>query len=89
MVKKAKKASLKSGGNDGAKQNKSKMGFLGRTFNFFKEMKSELKKVVWPTKKKLFNGMFAVFAMVFVVSTIVVLSDFTFRQLLSKLIGSV
>ncbi len=91
MVKKAKKASLKNGSSDGGKQvdTKSKLGFLGRAFTFLKEMKSELKKVVWPTKKKLFGGMFQVLAMVFIIAVIVVLSDLTFRHLLNILIRSV
>jgi len=91
MVKKAKKTSLKGISSDDGKQikTKNKLGFLSRAFTFLKEMKSELKKVVWPTKKKLFSGIFQVLAMVFVVAVIVVLSDLTFRHLLNILIRSV
>ena len=43
--------------------------------NFFREMKSELKKVVWPTKKELINNTCAVIAFVVI---IVFMLDFCF-----------
>lgn len=68
------------------KQN-NKVGVFKRIFNYFKEMKSELKKVVWPTKKNVFNGIITVFIMVFIVILIVIPSDFVFSRLLKMLIG--
>jgi len=38
---------------------------------FFKDMKSELKKVVWPTKRQVINNTLLVVALVIVVSLIV------------------
>ena len=34
----------------------TKLGFGGRTQKWFREMRSELKKVVWPTPKQLVNN---------------------------------
>ena len=34
----------------------TKLGFGGRTAKWFREMKSELKKVIWPTRQQLFNN---------------------------------
>ena len=34
----------------------TKLGFGGRTKKWFREMRSELKKVVWPTPKQLVNN---------------------------------
>ena len=38
------------------KKDESKPGFFKRVAKWFREMKSELKKVVWPTPKQLFNN---------------------------------
>ena len=38
------------------KKDESKPGFFKRIGKWFREMKSELKKVVWPTKKELTNN---------------------------------
>lgn len=43
---------------------------------WFREMKSELKKVVWPNGKQLFNNTLIVLASVLVVGIIVCLFDF-------------
>jgi preprotein translocase subunit SecE len=34
----------------------TKLGFGGRTKKWFREMRSELKKVVWPTRKQMINN---------------------------------
>ncbi len=38
------------------KKDDTKQGFFKRIAKWFREMKSELKKVVWPTRKQLFNN---------------------------------
>ncbi|MBR0208185.1 MAG: preprotein translocase subunit SecE [Oscillospiraceae bacterium] len=40
------------------KKDDAKPGFFKRVAKWFREMKSELKKVVWPTGKQLFNNTF-------------------------------
>ena len=41
---------------DAKTEKKSKPGFFARIGKWFKEMKSELKKVQWPTKKQTINN---------------------------------
>ena len=38
------------------KKEDTKLGFFKRIGKWFREMKSELKKVIWPTKKELTNN---------------------------------
>ena len=38
------------------KKDDTKPGFFKRVAKWFREMKSELKKVIWPTGKQLFNN---------------------------------
>ena len=38
------------------KKDDSKPGFFQRAQKWFREMKSELKKVIWPTRKALVNN---------------------------------
>lgn len=38
------------------KKDDTKPGFFQRIGKWFREMKSELKKVIWPTKKELSNN---------------------------------
>lgn len=49
--------------------------------NFFRELKSELKKVTWPTFKKLVNNTSAVISIVLIVSVIVFILDVCFENL--------
>ena len=52
------------------KKDDSKPGFFKRVAKWFREMKSELKKVVWPTRKDLFNNTL-VSVVVMIISAIV------------------
>ena len=38
------------------KRTDKKLGFFQRIAKWFREMRSELKKVVWPTRQQLFNN---------------------------------
>lgn len=49
--------------------------------HFFKDMKTELKKVTWLTPKQLLNNTVAVVVMVIIVTAIVFVLDFTFETL--------
>ena len=49
--------------------------------SYFKEMKAELKKVVWPTPKELFDNTVAVIAFVLIIAIIVFVSDICFDSL--------
>lgn len=61
---------------------------------FFKDTKSELKKVVWPTKKQIVNNTVWVLVLVIIVSAVVLgidlalkAGDSTLWNLISKWIG--
>ena len=49
--------------------------------SFFKDFKAELKKVVWPTPKQLFNNTVVVITIVLVVAAIVFVLDVAFESL--------
>ena len=52
--------------------------------HFFKDMKTELKKVTWLTPKQLLNNTVAVVVMVIIVTAIVFVLEFTFETLNSQ-----
>ncbi len=65
------------------KKDDAKPGFFKRVAKWFREMKSELKKVVWPTGKTLFNNT-AISVGVMLASAAVL---WCFDELAQKLIG--
>ena len=65
--------------------NKSK-GILGRTVSFFKEVRLELKKVNWPTKKETLKYTFIVIVVSAVVAAFLGGLDFIFSALINKFI---
>ena len=75
MAKEAKKKEKKMKDNTNKKaSNKDKR-------HFFKDVKAELKKVIWPTPKQLLNNTLAVIASVLIVGVIVFLLDLCFEQI--------
>ena len=56
------------------KENKNKK-------SFFKGLKAELKKVIWPTPKQLFNNTVAVITIVLITAAIVFVLDLAFESL--------
>ena len=65
------------------KKDDTKLGFFARIGKWFREMKSELKKVVWPTKKQLTNNTLVSLGMM-VISAIVIWGFDQIAQLLVK-----
>lgn len=57
--------------------------------NFSKELKSELKKVSWPTLKELVNSTSAVVAIVLIVAVIVFVLDVCFENLNDLGVGKI
>ena len=49
--------------------------------HFFKGLKSELKKVIWPTSKQVTNSTIAVITLVVVITLIVLVLDFCLKQI--------
>lgn len=56
------------------KKDDTKPGFFKRVGKWFREMKSELKKVIWPTGKQLFNN--TLISVVVMVASAIVLWGF-------------
>lgn len=72
MAKKDIKTNVKE--NKKEKENKNKK-------SFFKGLKAELKKVIWPTPKQLFNNTVAVITIVLITALIVFVLDLTFEAI--------
>ena len=60
-----------------AEVNEKKKG--NKIFRFFKEVKSEMKKVVWPTRKQIINNTLIVFAAVVVIGVFIWVLDLIFQ----------
>ena len=58
-----------------------------RVVKYFKDLKSEFKKVVWPSKKAVINNTGAVLATMVVSGTAIVLLDSAFAALLKGLLS--
>ncbi len=52
--------------------------------HFFKDLKAEMKKVIWPTSKQLFNNTLAVITIVVIIGVIVFLLDLCFEKINEK-----
>ncbi len=67
---------------------KKKAGLFGKIAKFFKETKSEMKKVVWPSRKQIVNNTLVVLATVLVIGIIIWVLDLIFQfglfQFISK-----
>ncbi len=50
-----------------------------RVIRFFKEVKSELKKVVWPTRKQVVNNTLIVIASVLIIGAVIWIFDAIFQ----------
>ncbi len=53
---------------------------------FFKEVKSELKKVVWPSRKQLVNNTLIVIAVVILIGIVIAILDAIFQLGIFKLL---
>ena len=69
------------------KENK-KLGFGKRVAKWFREMKSELKKVVWPTRKHIINNT-VVALVVMVLSAVVIWGFDELAQMIVKAVISI
>ena len=64
-------------GSDKAKKDKkAKPGLFARVGKWLKDMKSELKKVQWPTRKQTINNTLIVIACVIVVGVFIWIFDY-------------
>ena len=63
-------------------------GFLGRIGGFFREVVSELRKVIWPTRKELLTYTGVVIVFVTIITAIVGGLDYGFAKLLLFAFGN-
>jgi len=63
-----------------AKKEVRRTGFFGRIGNFFREVVSELRKVIWPTRKELLTYTSVVIVFLLIMTTIVVGLDYLFAK---------
>ena len=64
-----------------AKKDKKEIKSSKDKTSFMKSFKAELKKVVWPTPKQLFNNTVAVLAIALITTLIVFVLDITFESI--------
>lgn len=62
-------------------KDKEKVGIFRRIGRFFKDVKGEFKKIVWPSKKQVWNNTLVVLAFMLVVAVGVWLLDYLFINL--------
>jgi len=62
--------------------------FAERSSRWGREMRSELKKVVWPTPKQVLNNSGVVCAMVFAIGLVVAVFDYGITQIIGLLINT-
>ena len=60
---------------------------LGKIAKYFRELKSELKKVVWPTPEQVLKNALVVIACVVVVGAFIWLFDYAAQFIVNTLIG--
>lgn len=65
-----------------------KPSFIARVSRFFKDISGELKKVVWPSKKQVFNNTIAVIVVVILSSLGISLIDYFFGLIIKLFFGS-
>ncbi|GIF12253.1 preprotein translocase subunit SecE [Actinoplanes teichomyceticus] len=63
-----------------AKKERKRAGVFGRIGGFFREVISELRKVIWPTRKELLTYTAVVIAFVTVMTAIVAVLDYGFGK---------
>lgn len=66
---------------------KSKKKKPNRVVKWFRDLKSEFKKVVWPSKKQVFNNTFVVLVTMAISSAFVGALDFGLLKLFKFLLG--
>ncbi len=89
---KAAKAAAKAAANadskkSGKKKEEKKKNIFSRLAGWFKDLKKEFKKVVWPERKKVVNNTLVVLAVVVIGSVLVGLIDSGLLRLMQYLMG--
>ncbi len=61
--------------------------FFSKIFKFFRDLKAEIKKVVWPTKKQLFNNTLIVIIAILVIGAGIWILDALFSWGFGAIMG--
>lgn len=61
--------------------------FFSRLARWFREMKSELKKVVWPSKKQMINNTIIVLVTVLIIGIFIWVFDFAGNTIVNGIIS--
>lgn len=69
-----------------AKDKKGKVGRLDRSREFLREIRTELRKVIWPTKKEAINLTMIVIGVSAAVGVFLGLVDFAFGEMFQLLL---
>mgnify|MGYP000071395797 CR=1 FL=1 len=69
-----------------AANSETKTGFFARMKRYFKDMRGEMKKVVWPTKKQVINNTLIVLAVVLISAIVICGLDALFSLVIKLLI---
>lgn len=72
---------------DQKKSGKKKNGFFSKVSQFAKELRSEIKKIVWPTKKQVFNNTCVVGVVMIAVGGFIWIIDWIFAFIRGILLG--
>ncbi|HIU48153.1 MAG TPA: preprotein translocase subunit SecE [Candidatus Avimonoglobus intestinipullorum] len=66
---------------DNSNQTAKKAGLFARLGRFFKETKSELKKVTWPNREQLIHNTVIILVFIIIMTIILSVLDFGFAKL--------
>ena len=67
--------------------NEPKIGFFGKFLRYFRELKSETKKIVWPSRKQTIQNTLVVLTMMALVGGFIWILDLVFTRLMSLVIS--
>lgn len=71
-------------------ENAKKVGFFGKIVRYFKEVKGETKKVIWPTWKQTVNNTMIVIACIIVVAVFLGIVDIIFGSVIrGSILGNI
>ena len=70
-----------------AKPKEKKPGFFARVGKWFRDLKSEAKKIVWPTRKQTTNNTLIVIATILVIGVFIWVLDAVFNLGIATLIS--
>ena len=85
------KDAVKSATNKPAKSKKDKnekKSFFSKVTHFFKDLRGEIKKVVWPSKKQVKNNTLVVLAFMAVTAVFIWLLDFIMVTVIRLVLGN-